>query len=55
LRGWDGSGFGCDGDGLAVVAGQVAGVIGADFQVAGDALQVVTPQEFHDVDDDPDD
>jgi len=35
--------------------GELIGTVPADFQVAGDALRVVTPQEFHDVDDDPDD
>lgn len=35
--------------------GELIGTIPADFQVAGDALRVVTPQEFEDVDDDTDD
>lgn len=35
--------------------GELIGTVPADFQVAGDELRVITPQEFHDVDDDPDD
>jgi len=35
--------------------GELIGTLPADFQVAGDALRVITPQEFEDVDDDTDD